>query len=478
MVLKRSSALLLLALLVLTLCTPLYAQRPAKAVPKNKSEKPRPSSKKATAEKTHLLILLDCSKSMWDTWQSDAKIKITQKVLLHFVDSLARRDDVEVALRVFGHLSDDQQGTRLEVPFDDNNFYQLHSKIKALVPNGDCNAAEALHNSLSDFRQQDSRRNIMLVITDGVDDCAGNLCHEAQQVLMSGVVVQTFIVGIGPALHFQQPITCAGHFQQVEDEERFSAALFDVLRLSKERANVLLRLTDSDGIAYETTLPVVFYDSLSGIAKHATLLRNHSERTGDTLVVDPLNTYYITLYTKPETTLSARRFVANQTSTLNMVIDQGQLAVRFVGPKTTWATPSYDVQVHQHGDVRVLARQNMGDIVDYRAGRYDIEVLTTPPTKLLDIEVRSDASTDLALPAPGPLTIGKPKQPYGGSVFAVLNGSLSWVCDLATTSASERILLMPGNYQVMAAPLRNNDPAAVKVLSFTIESGGLRHISL
>ena len=33
-------------------------------------------------DKTRLLLIMDCSNSMWDHWQSNAKIKVTQQVLL------------------------------------------------------------------------------------------------------------------------------------------------------------------------------------------------------------------------------------------------------------------------------------------------------------------------------------------------------------------------------------------------------------
>ena len=40
-------------------------------------------------DKTRLLLILDCSNSMWDHWQSNSKIKVTQQVLLSFLDSIS-----------------------------------------------------------------------------------------------------------------------------------------------------------------------------------------------------------------------------------------------------------------------------------------------------------------------------------------------------------------------------------------------------
>ena len=82
-----------------------------------------------TGDKTRVLIILDCSHSMWDRWQSDSKIKVTQKVLLKFLDSVANQQNIEVALRVFGHLNKNSYGTRLEVPFEKGNNYKIQSKM-------------------------------------------------------------------------------------------------------------------------------------------------------------------------------------------------------------------------------------------------------------------------------------------------------------------------------------------------------------
>ena len=79
-------------------------------------------------DKTHVLLILDCSSSMWNKWQSDSKIKVTQAVLLKFMDSISHQNNVEFAMRVFGHLNKNDRGTRLEVPFEYDNNYKIKSK--------------------------------------------------------------------------------------------------------------------------------------------------------------------------------------------------------------------------------------------------------------------------------------------------------------------------------------------------------------
>ena len=178
----------------------------------------------AAPQKTRVLLVLDCSQSMWDKWQSDSKIKVTQKVLLRLLDSIQSRTDVEVALRVFGHLNEHAYGTNLEVPFEKGNIYKLQSKIKTLVPNGGCTAATALSKSLNDFPKDAKSRNIILVITDHITDPDGDIVEVTERIQESGNVVRTEFIGIGDKKNFQNTddltdSQCAeGHEQQPDQQ--------------------------------------------------------------------------------------------------------------------------------------------------------------------------------------------------------------------------------------------------------------------
>ena len=424
----------------------------------------------ATPEKTRVLIILDCSNSMWDKWQSEPKIKVTQKVLLRVLDSLQRQPDIEVALRVFGHLNRDAYGTQLEVPFEEGNIYKLQSKIKTLVPNGGCTAATALTNSLKDFPHDNKARNIILVITDGMDDCGGNICDVARQVQQSGTVVQTFIIGIGSSEDFQHRLDCAGRFSYLADEELFDETLLEVFYLSDQKARVTLAVVDNEKNPYETEVPVVFYDHQTHAAKYATIYHYGTGDAVDTLTIDPLATYDITFFTKPPVKLPTQQFKASRHNRVEVVAPQGSLQLHFDNKRTQFQTLNYSVIVRKHGESEILAYQPMGTKTNYLAGLYDIEVLSTPILLLPKVMVRSGAETDLQLPLPGQLALNKPQTVTTGSIFSYKNGKLQWVCDLNAESVTERILLMPGEYQVILKPKDAAGYTAVRTAHFTIQS--------
>ncbi len=436
-------------------------------------------------DKTRVLIILDCSHSMWDRWQSDAKIKVTQQVLLKFMDSVANQQGIEVALRVFGHLNKNSYGTRLEVPFEKGNNYKIQSKIKTLVPNGACTAATALSSSLNDFpplsgdsKEDVQPRNIILIITDGMDDCDGNICDVARQVQMSGVIVQTFILGIGNKQDFQHSLDCAGKFTYVPNEEQYTETLYNIFRMSEEEARVVVSVNDETDHLLEATLPLAFYDSQTGVVKYNTIYSIDSRYTPDTLTVDPLVTYDITLFTTPPTVLKRRQFKPGRVNRLNIGVEQGSLRLRTDGQRTNYQVPQYSVLVYRHGSNALTGRQLMGESRDYLTGNYDIEVLSFPTLRLENVAIVASSATDLTIPTPGVANISKPKVISSGAVFELKDGVLTFVCDLDPNKVNERILLMPGEYQLVVKPQSSIDYKDVRTMRFQIGSGKTTNIDL
>ena len=418
------------------------------------------------ADKTRLLLIVDCSNSMWDHWQSNAKIKVTQQVLLSFLDSVSRQHDVDVALRVFGHLNQHQFGTRLEVPFGEDNTYQLQSKIKTLVPQGGCTAAAALTDALSDFPAGGDTRNIILIVTDGMDDCDAEICDVARQVQLSGVVVQTFVLGIGEGAF--NHADCAGTFLPVRHEEEYAKTLYDIFRLAGKTAPVVLRLLDGDGNLFETEHAVAFYDRRTGVSRLNTLYTVDQRLRPDTLLLDPLMTYDLTVFTHPPLRRETLQFGIDKVNRVDVTVNEGSLRVRYNGRRPQWQQPNVDVVVRHSGD-RVAA-QEIGETGQYLAGRYDVEVQTLPVTILRGVEVRGNAATELSVPMPGMLVLGKPKGITTGAIFKLNDGNVEFTTDLNSSTAGERLLLQPGQYEVVLHPQTATKYDKVQTKRFVIES--------
>lgn len=419
-------------------------------------------------DKTRLLLIMDCSNSMWDHWQSNSKIKVTQQVLLSFLDSISKQHDVDVALRVFGHLNKEQFGTRLEVPFGEDNIYRLQSKIKTLVPQGGCTAAAALTDALSDFPATGSSRNLILIITDGMDDCDAEICDVARQVQLSGVVVQTFVlcIGNGSASY----ASCAGSVFPVPREEEFSKTLYDIFRLSGKKAKVVLNVLGTDGSLYEAEHPVAFYDHRTGVIRQSTIYSVDGKLKPDTLLMDPLMTYDMSVFTHPPLRREAMQFSIDRVNNIDITVSEGTLKVQYSGQRPQWTQTSVDVIVRRAGSGERVAAQEVGETGQYLAGRYDVEVQTLPVTTLRGVEVRGNAATELSVPMPGMLVLSKPKGISTGAIFRLNDGNVEFTTDLNPSTAGERLLLQPGQYEVVLHPQNATKYDKVQTKRFVIES--------
>jgi len=75
---------------------------------------------KRTPVKTRILFIFDESNSMMANWGSSKKIDVAKNMLIKMVDSLKNIENLEMALRMYGHQSpvppQDCSDTRLEVP--------------------------------------------------------------------------------------------------------------------------------------------------------------------------------------------------------------------------------------------------------------------------------------------------------------------------------------------------------------------------
>ncbi|MCD4682631.1 MAG: VWA domain-containing protein, partial [Bacteroidales bacterium] len=150
---------------------------------------------------TRILFVLDASQSMYGRWQSDMKISIARKLLSNLLDSLQGTKNIELALRVYGHqypfppqVCND---TKLIVPFAENNIPIIKHKLKSINPKGTTPIAYAIEQAGYDFPECDNCRNIIILITDGLEECDGDPCAVSHALQKRGVVLKPFIIGIG-----------------------------------------------------------------------------------------------------------------------------------------------------------------------------------------------------------------------------------------------------------------------------------------
>lgn len=429
-------------------------------------------------QKTRILFIVDCSNSMYSKWQSDTKIKIVQSVLSNILDTLSGRPNLEIALRAFGHLKNyppqDCDDTRLETSFSKNNIEQIRAKLKALVPKGTTPLASTLEKCAEDFPECNSCRNIVVMISDGLDDCGGDACAISQELQQKGVFIKPFIVGIGKGL--REHLECIGTFYDASNEIDFSIALNNIVNLALYNTTCQVNLLDSYNESTETNVPMIFYDSKSKLPRYSFIHTFNNKGISDTLFIDPLINYDIEIHTIPHIRIDNISLIPGRHTNIPAKTPQGSMVIKYKGKELS-SLKTFPILVKKKGEKDVINIHSINSSEKYIVGKYDLEVMTMPRLKLDNIEVGQSSTTTIEIPALGIANINKGKEGMMGSLFVKENNVWEFVTSL-NEMINESINLLPGQYMVVTRLKASTKTTQTISKEFKIESGQVTAVIL
>ena len=219
----------------------------------------------AQQPKTRILFVLDGSGSMYAKMGNDNRITVAKRLLTRLVDSLQGQTDLELALRIYGHQSQKTErnckDTKLEVPFGPRNHQSIKDKIRDLRPKGTTLIAYSLQEAAYDFPKSTGVRNIIILITDGLEECDGDPCAVSLALQKQGVVLRPFVIGLGLNSEFRTQFECVGRYFEAETENDFENVLNVVISQAINNTSAQINLMDSYGRPTETGVNMTFTDS-------------------------------------------------------------------------------------------------------------------------------------------------------------------------------------------------------------------------
>ncbi len=420
---------------------------------------------------TRLLFVLDASQSMYGRWQSDMKMAIAKKLLVNLLDSLATVSNIEIALRLYGHQFNFPpqvcNDTKLVVPFAKNNIPNVKTKIKSIVPKGTTPIAYALEQSGYDFPPCDNCRNIVVLITDGLEECDGDPCAVSIALQKKGVVLKPFIIGIGK--NFQEAFDCVGTYFDASSEAEFSKALNVVISQALNSTTAQVNLLDEYGKPTETNVPMTFYDNFSGLMKYNFVHTINNKGLPDTLSIDPLLQYDIVVHTIPPKKLEKVALTPGKHTIIALETPQGYLDLKMDARDKT--VRDLKCIVRQNGKAETLNVQQFPQVEKYITGIYDLEVLSLPRIYINDVEIKQSHTTTIEIPLPGIAVIEKKTNGYGG-IYLEDNNELKWVYNFRDNPEQrETIVLQPGTYRAIYRSKYSTKSAFSIEKTFKVESG-------
>ncbi|MBN1144582.1 MAG: VWA domain-containing protein [Bacteroidales bacterium] len=440
----------------------------------------QPNLPKYQPPETRILFIFDASQSMAGTWQKESKIAIARKVLIHIVDSLEQLPNVRMALRLYGHQSpvppQNCNDTKLEVPFAKGNAPLIRQKLRFVVPKGTTPIAHSLELGGSDFPPDvENCRNIIILITDGVEACDGDACAVSQDLQRKGIVLKPFVIGIGIDENFEQTFNCIGNYYNAVYEEKLGEIMEVVISQALNATTAQINLLDQGGHPTETNVNCTFYDSFSGKILYNYIHTLNHRGLPDTLTLDHLPTYRMRVHTLPPVDVKNIKLLPGKHTIIAADVPQGTLVLKASDPIQYRGV---EFIVRKAGDMKTLSIQKMYNEEKYLVGKYDIEIPVLPRIYLYDVDIKQSHNTTVEIPRPGMVTLIRSSVGFGSIYLRKSNTEEEWVYNLDNSVKNESLQLQPGKYRVVFRAQNAKQTLYTVNKVFEVRSGGSEVVQL
>ena len=425
---------------------------------------------------TRILFLLDASGSMLGRWEGEFRVEAAKRLLGEVMDDLKGTPRLELALRAYGHqfLKEEQNcdDTRLEVPFAPNNEEAIKERLKKIKPKGTTPLARSLEKAGGDFPNDPKARNIIIIITDGLESCDGDPCAVSLSLQRKNIFLKPFIVGIGMDQKYLDDFNCLGTYLNAESQDNFKDALETAIQQSTEPAKVILEILDESNKPIETDLPVAFFNNFTGNTVEEIIHYLGPDGQPDPLLIDPVIDYNIIISTIPPVREANVHFTGGETKTIKVKAPTGYMNFKCQGFN---AYKNLEVLIRKKGSPKIINVQEFKRKERYLTGSYDVEILTSPRTIFKGVSISNHKTKTLTIQAPGILTILDGGQGTG-AIYQVQKGKPDvWVMNFYNQGSYN---LQPGNYKVIFRARGSQGSRFTSVKNFSIRPQGATKIKL
>lgn len=430
---------------------------------------------------TRILFVFDASFSMYGRWQTGMKMDIAKRLFVQFLDSLQGTPNLELGLRCYGHQYSLQpqrncEDSKLEVPIGKPNIAipAMKKRMETIVPKGTTPIAYTLEQCGNDFPSDNvNSRNIIILITDGIEECGGDPCAVSLALQSKGIVLKPFVLGIGLEGNFES-LNCVGKMYDISSEATFTQVLNIVVSQALNNTTCQVNLLNNQGKPLETDVAMTFYDQTTGVIRYSYMHTLNHRGVPDTVILDPLSTYRLVVHTIPAQVKENIVITPGIHNIIALDAPQGFLNLQVAGTNNYTRLQAI---VRKSGDMNTLVTQDFGSKQKYIVGKYDLEILTLPRIYMKGVSIAQSSTTDILIPQAGTVSVFKPAEGTG-QVFLEEKNTLTWVCNLDDKRTNENLTLQPGNYRVIFRTKAAKETIYTKEQKFKVDPGGAVTVKL
>lgn len=182
------------------------------------------------SDHTPLMFIYDASGSMWGQIDGKTKMQIASEVLSNSIESLPASQSF--GLVAYGHRSKgDCEDVEVLAELSNKDKSATITAINGLTPLGKTPLAYSALQVIDELRTSGKTANIIL-ITDGVESCGGDLCEVIKQAKAEGIEFRLHIVGFGLSEDKTEALKCAaaageGNYYEAQNADDLNDVLSD-----------------------------------------------------------------------------------------------------------------------------------------------------------------------------------------------------------------------------------------------------------
>ncbi len=404
------------------------------------------AQKKPAVKFTRILFVFDASKSMIAKHQNTTRMDGAKNLFFKFIDSLSKDKTLLFALRMYGHTvkypPGDCKDSKLIVPFGVNNVALIKQKVQAATPTGITPIEHSLTEAANDFIDNKTN-NIVILITDGIEECGGDPCNARQKLMTKGIIFKPFIIGIGLTPEQIKTFECVGTFYDYDEQNTFSNITNIIQQQKLNKTSAQVNLLDVTSLPSETNVNMTFYDVGRKEYKYNYLHTLNYQNNPDTLYIDDFPTYKVIAHTIPPTESKEVKLSQGKHTIIAIDAPQGNLIIKRPDGVYNF-NERVKCIVRKTNEMQTLNVQLLNATEKYITGKYDLEILTLPRIYVNQNVIEQSKTNTIEIPNAGVLQV-KCLEAGDGCILVKRNNKLEWVCNLSTQTL-QTYYLQPGTY--------------------------------
>jgi Ca-activated chloride channel family protein len=327
-----------------------------------------------------------------------------------------------------------------------------------------------LSQAAKDFPATQGYRNIVILITDGLESCGGDPCSVSLEMQRKGVFLRPYVIGLG--LQGGKVLDCVGKYIDSDNSRTFNKILNQSIATSLATTTVSIELLNGEGKPVETNTDVSFINTVTGISAYEFVHYRDKQGRPASVEGDPVIPYDIIVNTVPPVVRRNVNIVSGTHNVISVPVPQG----RIVGRPEGRANP-FNFVVRQKGKGDILNQQRSGELYRYLEGEYEVETLTLP-RRIFTVSVKADQTETITLPSTGMVNINTLFAGIGSLFEIKPTGESKWVCHLDENISQHSYNLLPGTYKIAFRDKRAIGSKFTAIKNFEVKSGQTLNLNM